>query len=96
MRQGFVYIMTNRPRGVLYVGITSDLSRRVWEHRQGLVEGFTSRYGLTHLVYFESFQLVADAIQREKNLKHWPRRWKIELIETSNPEWRDLYEELNS
>ncbi len=88
--------MTNRLRGVLYIGITSDLSRRIWQHREGLVEGFTSRYGLTHLVYYETFPLIADAIRREKNLKGWHRQWKIELIESTNPQWRDLYEELNA
>jgi len=94
MRQGHVYIMTNRPHGVLYVGVTSDLPRRVYEHREGLIDGFTSRYGLIRLVYHETFAMVADAIQREKNIKHWPRAWKISLIETMNPEWRDLYAEL--
>jgi len=94
MRQGHVYIMTNRPHGVLYVGVTSDLQRRVYEHREGLIDGFTSRYGLIRLVYHETFAMVTDAIQREKNIKHWPRAWKISLIETMNPEWRDLYAEL--
>ena len=94
MREGYVYIMTNRPNGVLYVGVTSNLARRAYEHREGLVEGFTSRYGLIRLAYYETFGMVTDAIQREKNIKHWPRAWKITLIETMNPEWRDLYLEL--
>jgi putative endonuclease len=90
MSEGFLYIMSNRPNGVLYVGVTSDLSRRVYEHREGIVKGFTSRYGLTRLVYYETYSMVVDAIQREKNIKHWPRQWKINLIERMNPEWRDL------
>ena len=94
MRQGFIYFMTNRPQGVLYVGVTSDLPRRAYEHRQGLVPGFTKRYGLNRLVYHEVFPMVVDAIQREKNIKHWPRAWKDNLIAEMNPEWRDLYAEL--
>lgn len=93
-RQGFVYFMTNKPNGVLYVGVTSDLPRRAYEHREGLVPGFTSRYGLKTLVYHETYDLVTDAIQRERNIKHWPRQWKISLIEGMNREWRDLYDEL--
>jgi len=94
MREGFVYFMTNKPVGVLYVGVTSDLSRRAYEHREGLVRGFTRRYGLKRLVYYEVFPMVVDAIQRERNIKHWPRAWKINLISGANPEWRDLYDEL--
>ena len=94
MRQGFVYMMTNHPRGVLYTGVTSDLSRRAYDHRESLIKGFTSRYGLIRLVYYETFPLVVDAIQREKNIKHWPRAWKDNLIATMNPDWRDLYAEL--
>ena len=94
MRSGFCHIVTNRPRGVLYVGITSNLPRRAHEHRMGLVEGFTRRYGLTRLVHVEEFALIVDAVQREKNIKHWPRAWKIELIEKSNPDWTDLYDHL--
>jgi putative endonuclease len=94
MRQGHVYIMTNRPHGVLYVGVTSDLSRRVHEHRKGTIPGFTARYGLRRLVYAEAFELVTAAIQREKNIKHWPRRWKINLVESMNPDWNDLAAEL--
>jgi len=79
---------------VLYVGVTSDLPRCVYEHREGLVPGFTSRYGLIRLVYHETFDMVTDAIQREKSIKHWPRQWKINLVEAMNPGWRDLYAEL--
>ncbi|MBI2719433.1 MAG: GIY-YIG nuclease family protein [Rhizobiales bacterium] len=94
MRQGYLYMMTNRPKGVLYTGVTSNLPRRAYEHREGLVPGFTSRYGLTRLVYYEIFAMVVDAIRREKTIKHWPRAWKVNLIEAMNPEWRDLYDEL--
>jgi len=82
--------MTNRPNGTLYVGVTSDLARRVWEHREGLAEGFTKRHGLKRLVYAEAHDEIGQAIQREKNLKHWPRAWKIKLILTTNAEWQDL------
>jgi len=92
---GWVYIMTNRPNGTLYLGVTADLSRRAFEHREGLVKGFTKRYGLKRLVYTEFYENIADAIQREHNMKHWSRAWKVRLILDANPEWRDLYEELN-
>lgn len=87
---GHVYIMTNRKQGALYVGVTSDLPRRVYEHQNGLVEGFTKRYGLKHLVYVEAHEGIEVAIKREKALKEWKRAWKVELIEKANPEWRDL------
>ena len=86
--------MTNRPRGVLYVGVTQNLPRRIHEHRMGLMEGFTSKYGLTQLVLYEEYPLVMDAVRREKAIKHWSRAWKIELIEKTNPGWRDLYAEV--
>ncbi|HLZ65542.1 MAG TPA: GIY-YIG nuclease family protein [Aliidongia sp.] len=92
MPGGWIYIMTNKPNGILYVGVTSDLIRRVWEHREGLADGFTKRYGLKRLVYIEPHDEIGLAIQREKNLKHWPRAWKIARILAENPEWRDLYE----
>jgi len=91
MAGGYVYIMTNRPNGVLYVGVTSDLIRRVYEHRCGFVEGFTKRYGLKRLVYFEHFEDIRDAIQREHTIKHWPRAWKVRKIMVANPSWDDLY-----
>jgi putative endonuclease len=94
MRGGWVHIMTNHANGVLYVGVTSDLSRRAYEHREGLIKGFTKRYGLKRLVYFERYDDIRDAIQRESNLKHWRRAWKVRLILDSNPGWRDLYEDL--
>lgn len=87
---GHVYIMANRKQGALYVGVTADLPRRVYEHQQGLVEGFTKRYGIKTLVYAEPYERIEDAIVQEKRIKDWKRGWKIELIEKSNQEWRDL------
>ncbi len=92
MKGGWVYILTNTPNGTLYVGVTSDLVRRIWEHREGAVEGFTKRYDLKRLVYFEFHDEIYLAIQREKNLKHWRRAWKIKLIADQNPSWDDLYD----
>ena len=86
--------MTNRRDGTLYVGVTSNLAQRVWQHKEGLVEGFTKRYNLKHLVYAERHEDIRNAIQREKNLKHWPRAWKVDLIEAANPDWTDLYDQL--
>jgi putative endonuclease len=94
MQGGWVYIMTNRPNGTLYVGVTSDLARRAWGHREGVADGFTKRYGLKQLVYAERYEDIRTAIQREKNLKHWPRAWKVKLILTDNPNWDDLYQRL--
>jgi len=87
-----VYFMTNRRNGILYTGVTSNLPRRAFEHRQGLIDGFTKRYGLKKLIYFERFDDIRYAIQREKNIKHWPRAWKV--IHSLNPAWDDLYETL--
>ncbi len=86
--------MTNKPRGTLYVGVTNDLVRRVWEHHEGVVDGFTLRQKLKMLVYYEEHATVPLAIQREKNIKHWVRHWKIELIEGLNPKWADLFDKL--
>jgi putative endonuclease len=91
MAGGYVYFMTNRPNGILYVGVTNDLVRRVHEHRSGFVDGFTKRYDLKLLVYFERFEDIRDAIQREHNIKHWPRAWKVRKIMIDNPNWDDLY-----
>ena len=88
---GFVYLLTNRPNGTLYVGVTNDLIRRVYEHRNGAVDGFTKRHGLKSLVYFEQYDDIRLAIQREQNIKHWPRAWKARLVNANNPEWNDLY-----
>jgi len=83
--------MTNRPNGTLYVGVTTNLARRAWEHREGVVEGFTKTYGLKRLVYVEEHDTILSAIQREKNMKHWSRAWKVRLILENNPGWADLY-----
>lgn len=90
----WVYILANKPGGTLYVGVTNDLIRRVFEHREGLVQGFTRRYGIKKLVYFEQHDTAIGAIQREKNIKHWSREWKIDLVISINPDWRDLYDEI--
>jgi putative endonuclease len=90
----WVYILASKPGGTLYVGVTNDLVRRAFEHREGLVQGFTKRYGVKLLVYFEQHSTAIEAIQREKNIKHWSREWKIDLIVASNPDWRDLYAEI--
>ena len=83
-----------RPGGTLYIGVTNNLVRRVYEHREGLAESFTRRYGIKTLVYFEAHETIAAALQREKNIKHWSREWKVDLIIAGNPGWRDLYEEI--
>jgi putative endonuclease len=87
--------MTNKPDGILYVGVTSNLAKRAYEHREGLGEGFTKQYGLKRLVYCERFEDIRDAIQREKTIKHWPRAWKVRLLQGVNPDWDDLYDSLN-
>jgi putative endonuclease len=94
LEPSFVYIVTNKPGGTLYLGMTADLVRRVSEHRQGLGRSFTARYNLDKLVWFEAFGDITLAIQRETSLKRWSRAWKIELIEKSNPDWRDLFEDI--
>jgi putative endonuclease len=91
---GWVYMMANRRDGTLYVGVASDLLRRAYQHRESLIEGFTKRYGLKMLVYYEQFDDIRMAIQREKTIKHWPRAWKVRPIHGMNPEWNDLYEGL--
>ncbi|WP_315778302.1 MULTISPECIES: GIY-YIG nuclease family protein [unclassified Bradyrhizobium] len=96
MAGGYVYFMTNRPNGALYVGVTSDLVRRVFQHRSGLVDGFTRRYRLKRLVYFKVFDDIQSAIQREHNIKHWSRAWKVGLILASNPSWDDLYDRITA
>jgi putative endonuclease len=92
--KGYVYILASKPHGTLYTGVTRDLQRRMLEHRQGLVEGFTKSYAVHHLVWFEQHDLLVSAIQREKRLKKWKRCWKIDLIQSINPQWHDLSNEL--
>ena len=94
MAGGWVYIMTNKPDGTLYVGVTADLPRRVWEHRIGAVEGFTKRYELKRLVYAERHEDIRDAVHRERTIKRWRRAWKVRLIRSNNPDWVDLYDTL--
>ena len=94
MSSFWVYILASCPGGTLYVGVTNNLVRRVYEHREGLAPGFTKKYGVKMLVYYEAHDTVLAAIQREKNIKHWSREWKIDLILSANPEWRDLYAEI--
>ena len=89
-----VYILASKRNGTLYTGVTSDLRKRVWEHKNDFVEGFTKRYGVHRLMYFEMHQDMLSAITREKQIKKWNRAWKLELIERGNPGWRDLWEEI--
>ena len=92
----YVYILASGPNGTLYIGMTNDLSRRMFEHREGLVEGFTKTHNVKALVYFEIFSAASDAIHREKRMKKYSRAWKINLILSRNPGWQDLAESLNS
>lgn len=94
LMQPCVYILASRRNGTLYVGVTSDLVKRVWEHKSDIVEGFTERYSVHILVWFEQHDTMESAISREKAIKEWKRRWKLELIERQNPKWRDLYPEI--
>ncbi|MDZ7627562.1 MAG: GIY-YIG nuclease family protein [Parvularculaceae bacterium] len=87
----YVYILANRKNGTIYVGVTNDLSRRIFEHREGAGASFTKKYGVTKLVYYEAFDRIVDAINREKELKKWRRAWKVALIERDNADWKDLY-----
>ena len=91
---GFVYIMASRTNGTLYTGVTADLPRRVWEHRDDIIDGFTAKYGVKRLVWYREYDDITDAIAEEKRIKKWRRAWKIQLIEAMNPEWRDLYEDI--
>jgi putative endonuclease len=92
---GYFYILANRKNGTLYAGITNDIARRTYEHKEGFIKGFTSRYKVHKLVYYEFYDYIEDAIAREKQVKEWKRVWKIELIKKMNPDWRDLYFDLN-
>lgn len=86
----YVYILTNKPKGILYIGVTNDIARRIHEHKEKLIEGFSKKYKLNKLVYAEEYQTPQDAIAREKQLKNWHRDWKINLIESINPQWNEL------
>ena len=94
MSSYYIYILASKRNGTLYVGSTSDLIRRIYEHKKNFVEGFTKKYGVHNLVYFEECDDRNAAILREKRIKEWKRRWKLEMIEKVNPEWKDLYEQI--
>jgi len=94
-RSYYVYILASQRNGTLYIGVTNDLVRRMYEHKSGMLEGFTKQYEVTMLVYYEEFYSSDDAIKREKQLKHWNRKWKLRLVEEINPDWKDLSESLN-
>jgi putative endonuclease len=94
MMQPCVYILASARNGTLYIGVTSDLVKRVWEHKNDFVDGFTKQYGVHTLVWYELHQTMESAISREKALKYWKRKWKLRLIEERNPDWVDLYEKL--
>ena len=91
-KQPAVYILASKPNGTLYIGVTSDLARRVWEHKNDSVDGFTKKYGVHRLVYYESHADMPAAITREKQVKKWNRAWQLELIEKQNPDWNDLWD----
>lgn len=91
----FVYILASQRNGTLYIGVTSNLPKRIWEHKNGVVDGFSKRYNIKTLVHYEQFDDMPHAIEREKRLKKWNRAWKLRLIEENNPTWNDLYKTLN-
>ncbi|NRC53236.1 GIY-YIG nuclease family protein [Neoaquamicrobium sediminum] len=92
---GYVYILASRKHGTLYIGVTADLERRIWEHREGLMQGFIRKYSVDRLVWYRDYDDIRDAIDDEKRIKKWRRKWKLDLVEAMNPEWNDLYETLN-
>ena len=93
-KQPAVYILASKRNGTLYIGVTSDLTKRVWEHKSGMVEGFTKRYSIHRLVWYELHENMESAITKEKRIKEWKRAWKLELIESVNPDWQDLYQRI--
>ena len=94
MKNYYVYIMASKRNGTLYIGVTNDLIRRVYQHKNNLIKGFTSKYRIYKLVYYEYTNDIYTAIKREKQMKKWKRKWKLQLIESMNPDWNDLYKEL--
>ena len=94
-KQFYVYIMASRRNGTLYIGISSNLVQRVWQHKNNMVEGFTEKYNVKHLVYYEVHESAESAITREKQIKKWRRKWKLRLIEEQNPQWEDLYSKIS-
>ncbi len=93
-RQPCVYILTNKKNGTLYVGVTSNLPKRIWQHKNKFIEGFSKRYNLDRLVWYENHEDMLSALAREKAIKYWKRQWKLEVINNFNPEWKDLYKEI--
>ena len=93
-KQFYVYILASKPNGTLYTGVTSNLIQRVWQHKHDVIQGFTRKYNVKTLVYYEVHENAESALKREKRIKRWRRAWKLGLIEDSNPEWRDLYEDI--
>jgi putative endonuclease len=91
MKQYYLYILASKKNGTLYIGVTNNLLKRVYEHKNNIMGGFTEKYNVHNLVYYETYSNIYDAIAREKRMKKWERKWKIELIEKSNPQWKDLY-----
>lgn len=94
MKNSYLYILASKKNGTLYIGVTSDIVKRVYEHKNNLVEGFTNKYEVHDLVYYQVFEDIEEAIKREKQLKKWKRSWKVRIIEESNPEWKDLYADI--
>ncbi len=93
-KKGYLYVLASQRNGTLYIGVTSDLVKRVGEHKQKMVEGFTKKYDVANLVYYETFEDIRDAIIRERQMKEWKRKWKTDLIQSINPYWPDLYEDI--
>lgn len=93
-KQFFVYVLASQRNGTLYIGVTSDLIKRIGEHKEGVIQGFTRRYNVKMLVYYERHENAESAITREKQMKEWKRKWKLELVESFNPDWRDLYDDI--
>jgi putative endonuclease len=93
-KSSYVYILASKPYGILYIGVTSDLRKRIWQHREGVVERFTKQYGVKQLAWYEIHSEIVHAITREKQIKKWNRNWKVNLIQGSNPDWRELYDEV--
>ncbi len=94
MDNSYVYILASKRNGTLYIGITTDLVKRIWEHKQGCIDGFTKKYNVKHLVWYEQHESIESAIKREKALKEWQRKWKLRIIEELNPKWQDLYDSI--
>jgi putative endonuclease len=95
MKEGWLYIVASKRNGTIYLGVTSDLRQRIWQHREGVIEGFSKQYGCTKMVWFEYFENLHDARAQEWRMKKWKRSWKLDLIEKNNPQWLDLWDDIN-